>query len=81
MVIQGDDLRRVGFLVDVEGGEVEVGEPNGGAALDQGEDADGLAAEGSISVVVGLVVDYDAGEARRRDSSHLRLGVCVWRQQ
>lgn len=75
MVVERDDLRAVGFLVDVEGGEVEVGEADGRAALDQGQDADGLPVAVAVFVVVCLVVDNDAGETVRRDRGHrVRIG-------
>lgn len=70
MVVEGNNLGRIGFLVDMKGGEVEMSEANGWAALDQGEYADGLAVEGTVSVVVRLIVDYDAREARRRNGCH-----------
>lgn len=70
MVVEGDDLGRVGLLVDVKSGEVEVGETDGWAALDQGEDADGLAVERTVSMVMRLIVDDDAGEARRWNRCH-----------
>lgn len=50
MVVEGE---AVGVLVEVDGGEDDVGHGDGGL-VEEGEDRDGIA----VGVMVGLIVGY-----------------------
>lgn len=72
--LSGGSHTSFGILIDMHGGEDEVREADAGLG-DEGEDRDVFA---RVGVVVGLVVDDDAGEVVGGYGSHFWGGVVSW---